>query len=610
MHRHAALAVAAIITPLSFVATPDDPPATGAPRILVSPNVLASHDGPYPHTELMVAANPRDPKHLLGGAVAFTRAEGGLENKGYVSFDGGWSWEDIRFPQQYHVGGADPQVAFGRTGTAIFTALGTGLEVYRSENGGKTWEEPKFLGRGYDHEQIIVDHSMGKYAGRMYLGVMYGRSPRRYIIGVFRSEDDGKTWIGPVEVEHRPGFGLNVNNLLLFSDGTLVVPYTDFRYESAQRMRDTTCAFYFKESSDGGVTFSQSYKIHDRWRLGNPEVDRREAAGDFASYTFAQFAIDTTAKFRDRFYTVWNDYKSGKSRLLFSYSKDRGRTWTAPKMLIENLPALSQQYQQMVTVNKDGVVGVMYYDTRDGVSYDVYFTASVDGGETFIAPAKVTSVSSKPASDINARPVPLSARGGESSLGVSFISAYSRYMHAGDYMGLTADVQGTFHLFWADARDGSYQIYSSRVLVSADGSVPGVAKDLTPATLNAKTSMVFDPGSYNEKAREALLVARLKNSSNDTIYGPFKLELVPESAPSASGVAGTEDTTRTILNALNGKGGLGATFEFSASALRDLPYLAPGAVTEPITLRVRALNNAATGFRLDFKVTGFLPVKK
>src|SRR5215467_13575767 len=82
-----------------------------APRILVTPNVLVSHDGAVPHAELMVAANPRDPRNLIGGAVTFTRAEGGLENKAYVSFDGGSSWEDVRFPRQYHVGGADPQAA-------------------------------------------------------------------------------------------------------------------------------------------------------------------------------------------------------------------------------------------------------------------------------------------------------------------------------------------------------------------------------------------------------------------------------------------------------------------------------------------------------------------
>ena len=47
-----------------------------APRILVGPNMLVSRDGDFPHVELILAANPKNAKNLLGGAITYTRPNG------------------------------------------------------------------------------------------------------------------------------------------------------------------------------------------------------------------------------------------------------------------------------------------------------------------------------------------------------------------------------------------------------------------------------------------------------------------------------------------------------------------------------------------------------
>ncbi len=213
-----------ILLTLTFGLRADAP----KPRILVGPNVLVSRDGDYPHVELMVAANPRNPKNLIGGAITATRRGGGTATTSYASLDGGYTWVSTAFPSQLEQGGGDPQVAFSTRGTGLFTSLAmvpdeTGrtraaLHVFRSEDGGRSWGPPIDLGYSYDHEQIVVDRTLGKAAGRIYLGALWGYPV--YRVGVFRSDDDGRTWVGPVEAANGGGeIGINVVNVLVFTDG-------------------------------------------------------------------------------------------------------------------------------------------------------------------------------------------------------------------------------------------------------------------------------------------------------------------------------------------------------------------------------------------------------
>src|SRR4030042_1100292 len=129
---------------------------TSSARIEVGPNILVSRDGDIAHCETMIAANPTDPKNLLGGSIVMIRPDGGAANKAYVSFDGGSTWTDVTFPEEMEHGGGDPQVGFGITGTAFFVGLSNGMNFYRSEDKAKTWSKAVNLGRSHDHEMLIT----------------------------------------------------------------------------------------------------------------------------------------------------------------------------------------------------------------------------------------------------------------------------------------------------------------------------------------------------------------------------------------------------------------------------------------------------------------------
>ncbi len=238
---------------------------TGPVRIVIGPDHLVSRDGDRPHVEIMVAANPRNPRNLLAGAITFTRRDGGSATKAYVSRDGGIVWDDVFFPEQREFGGADPQVAFTAAGTAIFLTLATApdetgrtrahLHSYRSEDEGGTWSDVYDLGSSYDHPMLVADQTDGPFAGRLYASVLYGTE---YNLGVFRSEDDGRSWIGPVKfIDGEGRRGLNVDPMLVFRDGAIMAPFTDFPVTPEQMADSDGSRIWTVVSADGGVTFSE-----------------------------------------------------------------------------------------------------------------------------------------------------------------------------------------------------------------------------------------------------------------------------------------------------------------------------------------------------------------
>ncbi|OGD34245.1 MAG: hypothetical protein A2V45_14720 [Candidatus Aminicenantes bacterium RBG_19FT_COMBO_58_17] len=603
-------------------------------RILVGPNVLASRDGEIPHVELMVATNPKKPKNLLGTAITFSRRGGDTACKVYASQDRGCTWVDSSFPEQMEFGGVDPQVAFGLNGTAYFCALSfvkdetgrtrAGLHFYRSEDGGVSWGPKIDLGYSYDHEQIVVDHTYGKYAGRVYIATLYGYP--EYQIGVFRSDDDGKSWIGPVKAASGLGkIGINCVDPLILSDETLVIPYVDFPFGPEKIKLSNTSTIWTIASSDGGVTFSPPRKaptqVYDRYE----EREKKRKAGSFVSLGFPSLAADSYSEdFKDRLYAAWSDVRFGQPRILFSCSIDRGTTWTEPSLVCGDIPEWASQYLPEVAVNRQGIVGVTWYDTREAETTDrcrQYFTASIDGGRSFLPAVSVSSEPSFPGSEINLIPVPMDLLSGsgqaQPTLRLRTLSAYSRWGMGGDYLGLAAESDGAFRVFWADSRDKAFQIYTALVRVVLDeqkpeaGAKAGVKPDMGPepdkteqTLLSNQVALAYDPARYDLQTGVLTLPVRLRNISSQPIYGPLKVKVkgfLNEEMKKYQPYL--EPNIPEILNSANGLRGAGAVFDYAA-ALRDFEMLDPGAVTEAVAWKLKFANRLVTDFFIEAEATG------
>jgi hypothetical protein len=578
---------------------------TAEPRITVGPNILVSRDGDLPHVELILAANPKNAKNLVGGAITYTRPGGGFACRAYATTDGGAVWHASEFAEQVKWGGGDPYVAFTPHGTAIFTALAFAedekgqsravLHAWRSEDGGLSWDPPADLGYSFDFEKMAVDQTTGRFAGRAYIAALHGYP--EYLVSVFRSEDDGRSWIGPVQAASGGGTkGVGAVNVLILSDGTLIVPITEYEFlpDKVKFTGKGSRGGYLVLSTDGGVSFTRGGPIPEwRWDMDDPKWRDIGSIGSVATDPGSK-------KYRDRIYMVWPDSRFGKLRILFSYSGDRGGRWSEPVPVDASVPPEAYQFQSVVAVNKDGVVGVSWYDTRhsvDASTFDEYFAASVDGGRSFLPPVRVSSSSSTFRGAGNMRVDPLVFEHKDETY-LTLISAVSRWPSGGDYLGLTADRDGVFHPFWADARTGTFQAYTASVTVELPppdevaGAGPAAATATSPTptqrtrlSLSGRAELLFDPTRYDGSTREAEIPVRLRNTSTEPIYPPITLEVLgfgfndPE-------VPKDDSPAPVVVNASNGKPGDGALFDF-AGALGTREALEPGGITSPVVLRLR-----------------------
>jgi hypothetical protein len=409
------------------------PRHSAIPRMSVGPNVRVSTDERAAHVELTIAADPSDTSLLVGAAIA---VDGSARHTAtYVSRDRGVTWTTHPMDGRDAV---DPQVAFGPTGTTYFIDLGPQLRAFRSVDHAESWGAAVPLGRGYDHPQLGVDVSSDRYHGRVYAAVL----GEGWKLGVFQSNDDGRSWTGPsVFADGRGEVGYNVSAALVLRDGTLFVPYFDYTVKTgAQQASQFIYHVWSTTSTDGGFTFAA------------PRSTRAEFMGPRLMHglaSFATYAVDPGRRHRDRIYSVWPDESSGVPRVMFHYSDDRGGTWSAPRMIDSSAARNAWQYQPVVAVNQNGVVGVAWFDTRvtgDSTRYDEFFTASVDGGSSFMPAIRVSSESSAPRTNGNRAVV-------------------DRWLQGGDYAGLVADAGGDFHAFWPDSRSGTFQVYTARVTV-------------------------------------------------------------------------------------------------------------------------------------------------
>lgn len=567
--------------------------------IIVGPNVLVSDDGIGAHFEPFVAADLSEERsqRMLASALVDLEGSNRFAPKLYRSADGGSTWVDSILPGGQDVNSAfNYQVAFDRHGAALVVGLmggfrpglersqrsGQELYFYRSLDGGATWKRPIDLGFD-DYPQLVVDTTTGRFADRIYI---WSRE------GLYRSENGGRTFIGPVEAHLSAS---NADPALIFSDGCLFLPRREWSETPETNKEDIEKgSMVFATSCDGGVSMSPMSHIQDQMVPGSKRVlamrkDRRIDSGS----SLPKYAIDPKS---DRLYVVWGDFRYGQSRVLFSSSQDRGKDWSDPAQVSAQVPTGSAQFQPSIAVNDKGIVGVQWFDTRDsaaGDAYKLYFTASEDGGRSFEQAVRVSSAASYPRRPESQKPL-VFGEGSDAEVRVlKMTTMFGRYPDGGDYMGLTADVSGAFHPVWVDNRSGTDQIYTATVSITSGNPNASVkAPATTEADVSKMTSFRSDPAEYDAAKEEFVLPVRIYNKSKKTIYGPLTVEV--------TAIDGSK-----IVNASNGKTGIGAVFSYGG-ALGDVSGLAPGGITEPISWRIKYDDWSLMFFSLRVKIIGFV----
>ena len=520
--------------------------ANAQTRISVESNVQVSiKNNDRAHYEVRITADPANPQRLVACTMVHSSKENNVHSIVYASSDGGKSWNPTLETDSEM--DPDPDCTFGLDGAGYFSTIN---KIYRSEDGGRTWQEPYELPKAIDRPYLTVDRASVKYRGRIYL---HGLGNPFNSFNFLRSLDRGMTFQPRIV---RPSDGspmlLGNGNGEVFSDGTYVIisgEVADIKSANwSAGDRSPFGSIKILRSEDGGENFG-SYVVSPWFKC---------LGGGIASHIPSIAADHTEGYFKNRLYAVWIDVRSGHCDVLLSYSTNKGETWSPPKV-INDEPSRSspsrfaEHSMPVVAVNNRGVVGVLWYDRRNSpdLGWQTRFTASLDGGETFLPSV---SVSTARHSSENTKDFPIwivSYGGANISTRIMLDQGESL---GGDTAGMAADANGVFHPLWVDNRTGILQLWTTSV--SVVGKVlPNGSEDLaTLADVTSRVKFNFTNTKLNTETRILSFDVSLTNTSTVPLKTPIKFRLTDLS--DGSGVA-------EIVNADNRQTRDGAVWDFS-----------------------------------------------
>ncbi|HEX4954221.1 MAG TPA: sialidase family protein [Thermoanaerobaculia bacterium] len=385
---------------------------------------IPSKFAPLPVVEPQISAHPSDPNRLLVAAMVVTEIDNPYESSRLSSFassDGGATWRETA----HDYWGYDPWTALFEDGRALLAWIGTPgqfldrypVVFFNSDDAGESWKGPVHTLRGgYDGTKLVTD------------------GPRAYFTTLFFGDSSMEVQLYRIEGKSAPHLAGSISGRgghlafaepAMVGDGAVLVPAIHLGSRAwVQRL-------------DAGGALS-----------GPVEITRR--LGDEKGYS-CLVSDRSSSRFRDRVYYVRaTGFGRDHGGIWVNASSDGGKTWGADTRVDAFAdPSRSAARVPAAAVNKDGVLGITWSDSQHDSNRkqkDVYFSASLDGGATFLPPVRLTSVSSDPRTRGNA-------------------DVANKFPGGGHYLGLAARADGTFQAVWSDSRGGVFALQTCTVRV-------------------------------------------------------------------------------------------------------------------------------------------------
>jgi hypothetical protein len=402
-------------------------PATfsGLPYI-VSPTVQVTHTAP--EGEEVIAVNPNDPKTLVAAIIDASQAVGqqqpftGIVEKYAFSFDNGATWTEkfnplVTSDGQVWATEFDPSLAMDKLGNVYLgSAYGFSSTINRAANG------------IYVNVAQLSSNDLTFTTAQTY--------PIEANIGANNGTSTDQPWI-TVDDSNSP------------HSGTV---YALWQEHSANINQSTRMAF--SRSTDQGKTWSAPLTISLPGN-GNDFFNAKLAVGPNGE-VYAVYQVAT--------------HKFTQAQFFLAKSTDGGQTFTpavAITPVFNDLTFASTYgkgtYPSLAVSPIDGTVFVTYADQPDGMSSQIEFMRSTDGGATFSSPVVIN----------------------DTFAGQHFFST------------LAVDETGVIHASWFDGRNSptdssKYDVYASYSL--DDGATFSPNARVTSSLLDAGGAQVI--GDY------------------------------------------------------------------------------------------------------------------
>jgi hypothetical protein len=246
-------------------------------------------------------------------------------------------------------------------------------------------------------------------------------------IRVSVSRDGGRSFAPAIHVAPNNLIHLAEKPVVL-SNGTLVLSFVDagwWRNGTARPGFFRHRRSWIVRSTDGGESYSPPHFITD-------------ACGQPPHFQQSFLAVDPSAAFRDRLYFACR--RAGGGPIVVAHSSDSGSHWSDPIPVSTEADDSTVARVVAMTVNSEGVLAVAWMVGRPAMPcHELWFTASVDGGLSFLRPEQISA----PA------------------------CASAAWSTSGDYFGLSSSPSGGFHLLWGEPAEASGILVHSTVHVQA-----------------------------------------------------------------------------------------------------------------------------------------------
>jgi hypothetical protein len=508
--------------------------------IKVGDNVqVSAANGQQVHEQPVVDADPDDPQHLIACSHIFGSEPDHIfaSSVAYVSFDGGHSWQ-----QSFRAEGIHPVCAFGHGGLAYLANLAwtpcspgpctyTTIGFYRSADGGRTWTKSPGYYHAGDHPYLSVDKFSQANRNAAFVSTMVPAEPydddndwsaQPSGFALYRSDNEGRSFSAPVSAYSSHGHFMPVlGGTTVMADGTYVVTFPElmkspFTHDLPPMTDKSAKNAWIKVaiSRNGGKTLEHTATVATiGWEL-DPAIA--------ASLKLGIAADTSSGPFQNRLYVTWQAKELRRYRIWLSHSDDMGKTWSGPVAVDDDPPNPSEgpnDFLPEIAVNDQGIVGLIWYDRRDnpdGLGWYTRFIASLDGGETFLPSARISSAPMSFAGrHITTREMLFSKSVSDAPTGI-----------VGYSIGLAAGKDGAFHAVWTDNRTDVPQVWTSSITVS--GKVLRNGSDELSALNDVSARVPIHIGNSYWDWTTGLFECDVfvKNVSSDPITGPLKLRVL------------------------------------------------------------------------------------
>jgi hypothetical protein len=504
-------------------------------RLGVSWNVPVTAPGGSHLNWYELKADPEDGSHLIVCGAKRNAQDNAYYGVVYSSKDGGRSWE-IALEDRSSTWVSEQSCAFGPRHMAYFIseaskvidgelhhALGT-THVFVSSDGGETWRETAKTDWA-DYSTSIVG---GERAPQLY--VFYnsnsGYDASKKLgssLGFFTVSADGRK-ISPrhivPDMVRKDYQGVYPSSSAALKDGSVTVLYNARTKEQA--------------AGSDVATFLQVGVV----RITSNGLLTSSIIADIASTTQptgCPLTLSNSLTYdsvHDVLYAAYNEMVAGKCEVMLTRSHDGGRTWTASHELRGGIEDQFPMYFPVLTVNRDGVIGLLWRGTAEKSPGCWFFSAFRDG------------VKFEGTVSLSACRQERSLRDQSSEYLATFISHQARWQSIAvdlatlrDYLmraGISASPDGVFHPIWSTMEGDCDELRTARVQIADNSRSIATRPIQTPGLSDVTdefTALYGGEERLDHETNSVTIELSFRNDSSRAITAPLYLKIEQPTSP-------------------------------------------------------------------------------